>query len=440
MKTFVAFLLLKAITEVQFEGMEPEAKADLYKEYNSEMKSYIETLEKNIDGKATKQDLETAVKAFNEGKSEEMRLLGENMKTVMLTMKSLGEKGTKSTIEKGLKEYIMENSEVLKAIKENGAAQKAHAGFSFDVNKGTQGASDIGGRDYLGTIEPGIENKPVRRTSILDLFSRTPVSTEYLHYWEQNVVTRDAKFVIACATSTHNTKVTWAKRTVEMAKLRDLVDVCIDMLEDYAFVEGAINELINESIALKAEYELLLGASAVATDMLSIDYISSEFNPANPLAVFTAKIEVPTFGDLATCMKSQIFTFGQQNKWQADTIIMNYTDMVTYLLAKDLNGVYLFPNFVFGTTDQIGGMRVVTSPLVEQNTMYVLDSTKGKILDRKRTTVTASFENKDNIEHELLTLVAVERLQFHVRMINRDAFMKCSDIATALAAIATPAV
>jgi hypothetical protein len=415
--------------------MEPEAKADLYKEYNAEMKSYIETLEKNIDGKATKEDLSEAVKALNEGKSEEMRLLGENMKTVMLAMKSIGEKGTKSNVQKGLKEYIMENSEVLKAIKENGAAQKAHAGFSFDVNKSTQGATDIGGRDYLGTIEPGIENKPVRRTTILDLFSRMPVSTEYLHYWEQDTVTRDAKFVIACATSTSTTRTTWAKRTVELAKLRDLVDVCIDMLEDYAFVEGAINELINESIALKAEYELLLGASAVATDMLSIDYISSEFNPANPLADFSASIAVPTLGDLATCMKAQIYTFGQQNKWQADTIIMNYTDMVTYLLAKDLNGMYLFPNFVFGTTDQISGMRIVTSPLVEQNTMYVLDSTKGKILDRKRTTVTASFENKDNIEHELMTLVAVERLQFHVRLINRDAFMKCSDIATAITAI-----
>ncbi len=103
MKTFVAFLLLKAITEVQFDGMEPEAKADLYKEYNAEMKSYIETLEKNIDGKATKEDLETAVKALNDGKSEEMRLLGENMKTVMLAMKSIGEKGTKSNIEKSLK-------------------------------------------------------------------------------------------------------------------------------------------------------------------------------------------------------------------------------------------------------------------------------------------------------------------------------------------------
>lgn len=440
MKNFLEFLVSKNQTQAGFDAMEAEQKADLYKEYNAEMKSFINDLQKNIDGKVDQVALDNAVKALNDGKTEELRLLNDNMKTVMLTMKSIGEKGTKSTIEKGLKEYIMDNSEVLKAIKENGAAQKAHAGFSFDVNKGTQGASDIGSRDYLGTIEPGIENKPVRRTTILDLFSRTPVSTEYLHYWEQNVVTRDAKFVIACATSTHNTKVTWAKRTVELAKLRDLVDVCIDMLEDYAFVEGAINELINESIALKAEYELLLGASAVATDMLSIDYISSEFNPANPLADFSDKIATPTIGDLVTCMKAQIFTFGQQNKWQADTIIMNYTDMVTYLLAKDVDGNYLFPNFVFGATDQIAGMRIVTSPLVEQNTMYVLDSTKGKILDRKRTTVTASFENKDNIEHELLTLVAVERLQFHVRMINRDAFMKCSDIATALAAIATPAV
>ena len=437
MKTFVAFLLLKAITEVQFDGMEPEAKADLYKEYNAEMKSYIETLEKNIDGKATKEDLTEAVKALNEGKTEEMRLLGENMKTVMLAMKSLGEKGVKSDVQKGLKQYIMDNSEVLKQIKAN--RETAHKGFSFEVDKASQGATDIGGRDYLGTIEPGIENKPVRKTTILDLFGRTPVSTEYLHYWEQDVVTRDAKFVIACATSTSNTKTTWAKRTVELAKLRDLVDICIDMLEDYAFVEGAINELINESIALKAEYELLLGASAVATDMLSIDFISSEFNPANVLADFSTAIQAPTIGDLVTCMKAQIFTFGQQNKWQADTIIMNYTDMVTYLLAKDLDGNYLFPNFVFGATDQIAGMRIVTSPLVAQNTLYVLDSTKGKILDRKRTTVTASFENKDNIEHELMTLVAVERLQFHVRLINRDAFMKCSDIAQAITDITKPA-
>lgn len=436
MKNFLEFLVSKGHDQAGFDAMEAEQKADLYKEYNAEMKSFISDLQKNVDGKASQEALDNAVKALNDGKSEEMRLLGENMKTVMFTMKSLGERGAKPEVSKGLRSYIEDNSEVLKEIKAN--REKAHAGFSFDVTKATEGATDIGGRDYLGSIEAGIERKPVRRTSILDLFKRTAVSTEYMHYWEENVVTRDAQFVIACATSTHGTKVTWAKRTVELAKLRDIVDICIDMLEDYAFVEGEINNLINESIALKAEYELLLGASVATTDLLSIDFISSEFNAANVLAPFALAIQEPTIGDLVACMKAQIFTFGQQNKWEANTIVMNYTDMVTYLLAKDANNNYLFPNFVFGATDMINGMKIVTSPLVPVNELYVFDSTKGKILDRKKTTVTASFENKDNIEHELVTMVAVERLQFHVRLINRDAFMKCSNIAAAITAITKP--
>ena len=436
-KTFLEFLVAKNITEQAFNDMSAEQKSELYSEYNTELKAYIETLEKKMDDAASKEELAKAIETLKSSKEEEMKLIHNNMKEIALRLKSMGE-GRTSDTKKGLRQYIEDHSEILKQIRENGKAQKSHAGFSFEVNKATEGASDIGDRDYLGAIEAGIEKKPVRKTSILDLFSRQPVSTEYLHYWEEDVVTRDAKFVVACATSSHDTKKTWAKRTVELAKIRDIVDVCLDMLDDYAFVESEIRALVNESIALAADYELLLGAYASPTDMLSIDYISSEFNPANPLADFSASFQSPTIGDLTVSMKSQINTFGQQNRWVADTVLMNETDRVKYLHAKDDNGNYLFPNFVYGSTDMINGMRIVTSPIVAQNTLYVFDSTKGKILDRKRLTVTASFENKDNIEHELVTFIGVERLQFHVRMINRDAFMKCSDIATALGAIAQP--
>jgi len=336
---------------------------------------------------------------------------------------------------KSLKEYIQENSEVLKRIKSNAKLQKIDSGFGFNVEKGSQGAGDFTGRDYWGTVENDTERKPVRRTSIMDIFRRQPVSTEYLHYREENVVTRDAKFVVACATSTHTTKKTWIKRTVELAKIRDIVDICVDMMDDYAFVESEIRELVNESIMLKAEYELLLGAAAVATDMQSIDSIASEFNPANVLADYSNAFQAPTIGDLTAAMKAQIYTFGQENKWMADTLVMNYNDMIKYLHAKDKDNNYLFPTFVFGATDQINGMRIVTSPIVAENTLYVFDSTKGKILDRQLLTINLSYENKDNIEHETATMVAVERLQFYVRNINKDAFMKCSDITTAIAAI-----
>lgn len=437
-KTFLEFRIAKGVTDEIFADMSAEQKAELYNEYNTELKAYIEELEKKVNDAASKEELVALAAELKSNRETEMKLVHDNMKEIALRLKSMGENPNKNGAKKGLRAYLEEHSSVLKEIKENAKLQKSHKGFTMEVQKGTQGASDIGDRDYLGAIEAGIERKPVRRPSIMDLFNRQSVSTEYLHYWEEDVVTRDAKFVIACATSTHDTKKTWAKRTVELAKIRDIVDICIDMLEDYAFVEGEIRALVDESIALAAEYELLLGASAAPTDMLSIDYISSEFNPANPLAGFALKIQAPTIGDLTAAMKSQINTFGQQNKFMADTIIMNETDKITYLHAKDANDNYLFPNFVFGATDILNGMRIVTSPLVAQNTLFVFDSTKGKILDRKRLTVTASFENKDNIEHELVTFVGVERLQFHVRLINRDAFMKCSDIATAITAITKP--
>lgn len=437
-KTFLEFRIAKGITDENFTVMTAEQKAELYNEYNTELKAYIETLEKRVDDSASKTEMALAVEELKNNRETEMKLVHENMKEIALRLKSMSETPTKLEAKKGLRQYLEDNSSVLKEIKEAGKLQKSHKGFSIDVQKGTQGASDIGGRDYLGTIETDIESKPVRRASILDLFERQSVSTETIKYWEQEAVIRDGKFVVACAPSVHDTKVTFAPRTVELAKIRDIVDICIDMLEDYSFVEGQVRQLVDESISLTAEYELLLGLSIASTDMLSINSIASEFNASNPVANFALSIQLPTIGDLTAAMKSQINTFGQQNKFIGNVLIMNETDKITYLHSKDANGNYLFPNFVFGATDMLNGMQILTSPLVPQNTLYVFDSTKGKILDRKRLTVTASFENKDNIEHELVTFVAVERLQFHVRLINRDAFMKCSDVAAALVAITKP--
>lgn len=436
---FKKFLTGKGITEETFKAMSSDEMAELYNEFNDEQQKELQKL---IEEKATKADIQTALDEFREAQKEQLKTLNKAIQEVGLSVKAMTESiKPMSEKEKGtLKAYIQENSEVLKRIIERknspSAVKEDVAKINWEVvTKGTQGASDIGGRDYLGEIEPGIERKPVRKTTILDLFRRKPVSKEYLHYWEEDVVTRDAKFVIACATSTHTTKKTWAKRTVELAKIRDIVDICIDMLDDYDFVESEIRELVDESIMLKADYELMLGASAAATDMLSIDNISSEFNPSNVLADYAGKFTLPTIGDLTAAMKGQIFTFGQENKWMADTVVMNYNDMIVYLHAKDANGVYLFPNFVSGTTNIINGMTIITSPIVAQNTLYVFDSSKGSILDRKKLTVNAYFENNDNAEHELVTFVGVARLQFHVRLINRDAFMKCSNIATALSDI-----
>jgi HK97 family phage major capsid protein len=395
---------------------------------------------KENDTKVRKEEIESQIKDSqkdNVSKEEVSKLedrlseIKEVLISQSLELKGLREAEPLKNKNKGLREFIEENSTVLAEIKAN--KSRKHDGFSFTV-KATEVATDIGSRDYLGTIDTRIGEKPVRSTAIMDLFPRRKVSGEYFHYWEEDVITRDAKFVVACATSVHTTKKTWVKRTVELAKIRDIIDICIDMLSDYSFVESSMRKLIDESIKLKADYELLLGTGVASTDMLSLETVSSEFNASNVLAPFTTAFQNANLEQLADAMSAQITVFGEENAWMADTLVMNYRDFVLYRNLKDANNNKLI-HTLSDTVATIAGMRVITSPIVATNTCYVFDSSKGEILDRQAITMATSYENKDNIEHELVTLVGVERLQFNVRLIDRDAFMKCSDVATAITAI-----
>lgn len=371
------------------------------------LKSELEVLKSNkevSEMKAKFADLETAIEGLKESKKS-------NENKAKSLVEQLKEKSSE------IKQLVANKSGVVK----------------LDI-KAQQDPADFVGRDDYAQLLAGTVKKPVRAPRILDLFRRQPTSTEYVKYREENVVTRDASVVVACATSTSTTKKTWQMRTVQIQKIRDFVDVCIDMIEDYAFVSAEVEQLLNESIKLKEEAEILLGSG----NILSIDGISSEFDAANVLAPYTAAFDAPTLAELTAAMKAQIYTFGDENAWEADTIVMNHNDMVKFMHQKNANGDYLLPNFIYQNGGILNGMRIVTSPLVAANELYVFDSTKGVILERQGAQLEMSYENNDNFEHEIVTLKAVERVQFHVSTIEQDAFMKCTNISTALTAITKP--
>jgi len=155
---------------------------------------------------------------------------------------------------KSLVDLIKEKAERINEVVKSGKGKVEIA------LKAQQNPSDIGTRDDYATFLDGTIKKPVRATRIIDLFRRVAVSTEYVKYREQDVVTRDASVVVACATSTSNTKTTWVNRTVQIQKIRDFVDICIDMIDDYSFVASEVEQLVNESVKLKEEAEILLGS------------------------------------------------------------------------------------------------------------------------------------------------------------------------------------
>ena len=392
--------------------------AEALDQYKTEMKAHEDALLKTAITDTVKAELETAKETLKEFLGTEIAQQITDMKEKAIDVKDA----------------------VAKALQENDAKikdfLKSKSGTLEIEVKASQGASDIADRDNYALHLAGTGFKPFRRFSVTDLFRRTPVNKEYVKYREENTVTRDAKVVVACANSTHNPKKTWIERTVQITKIRDFVSVCIDMMDDYDFVGAEIKQLVEQSLKSKEESEILAGTGTGATDILSIETIASEFDPTNVLAPFDGAggngFQAPTLAELTGAMSAQIVTFGQENAWIPDTILMNYNDKVRFMHQKNLDNDYLLPNFVLTNGGILNGMRIVTSPLVAPNTLYVLDSTKGQILDRKAMTVEMSYENATNFETETVTIKAVERVQFHVPIIDRDAFMKCTDIAQAL--------
>lgn len=383
----------------------------------------------SVDVETMKSELSNeldAIKSAN--KSDELQKKFADLESSINAIKE-NAKTNAPVAKKSIKDMIVEKADALKKLISQKSGVVSLSLKAKEINPPALGANR--GEVYGQLINETFDIPYRSETRITDLFRRTNVDTEYIKYREQKSVTRDAGVVVNCATNTTTTDVEWQTRTVQIAKVRDYVDVCIDMMDDYSFVTSEIENLVSSSIRLKADSAVLQGTS----DIVSIDSISSVFDPANVLAPFTGAFSSSTLAELTGAMKAQIYTFGQEMAYDADTIIMNYNDWVKFMHAKNSEGDYLLPNFVANGDSVLNGMQVITSPLVSPNSLYVLDSTKGQILDRQGVTVDFSYENNDNFEHEIVTVKALQRIQFFVPKVHEDAFMKCTDIATALTAI-----
>ncbi len=300
--------------------------------------------------------------------------------------------------------------------------------------KASQSAADITSGTDFAMMEAGVGQIATRNPFMRELFVNANTSSEYVKYNDQETIVRDAKNVAGCAASTHNSKITWQVRTMQISKVRDFVDVCIDMMEDYSYVEGEIRALVDTDVRLKVDEQLLLG-DGVYPNLNGVASYASTFAAGD----YAASVQAPTLIDLIKVAACQISDFGQNNKFNANVVLLNPADECLMQLEKDLDNNYLAPNiFNDGMGMMIGGVRVIKNQLVPANEMYIMDSTKGTVYSRKGISVELGFENNDNFEKELVTVKAYERLNLRVRNVDANAFMHVADIDAAILAITKP--
>lgn len=409
-----------------------------------EINDYHTALEKHREEKEAELNKSISEKASNEEltalKAEVAKLKDSEFETMKSTLKAQGKEMAKlveqvetQTAKEGVSftmavlKGLKENEENLKDVLKNGAGT-----VKLEI-KASQSAADItSGTDYA-TIESGVGQIATRQALMKSLFPVQAISTEYLKYNDQETIVRDAKNVAGCADSTHTSKITWQVRTLQISKVRDFVDVCVDMMEDYDYVEGEIRNLVSTDVALKVDQQLLLG-TGVYPELNSVDAVASTFAAGS----YAASVQDATLIDLIKVAGCQISDFGQNNKFMANTVLLNPVDACLMQLIKDADGNYIVPNWITSDGVNIGAMRVIANQLIPANEAYVFDSSKGTIFQRRGATVELAFENRENFEKELVTVKAYERLNFRVRNVDANAFMHIADLGAAITAITKP--
>jgi hypothetical protein len=339
-----------------------------------------------------------------------------------------------------VKKAMLENKEQISALK-NGELQKVTIDVEDFTSKAVHNPTDIGNRNQLGQFEPDLSKIVRNRYFMENLFPTGTATTEYIKYVEEATILRDAKNVAACAETTHDSKVTFGIRDLQMKKLRDFTDVCIDMMDDYSFVETEIRDLVDTGVRLREDSQLLLG-DGIGANLNGVLSYSSTFSATATGANYANKVADAQLIDLLVVAGAQIKAFGGQRSFMPNVIILNPVDATLLGLLKDGESNYIKMGSVNASVFRdaggnlfVNGMLVVENANCPSNQAFVMDSTKARLYNRTGITIEFAYENRQNFEQELVTVKAMKRGNLRVRNNDANAFLHIPNIATGITAI-----
>jgi len=425
-------------------------------ELSEETQSFVEAQDEYLKQFAEVSDLEVKIRDFmgefaksnGKGLSEEqMTDLSEvitGFKTLSQDVKKMKDEGVSgNSFVDPFRKALEDNAEKLKDFKSKKIRDLELKDIPFYSKTATP--SDIAAHT-IGMRVPGIGQLPVRQPFMFDIFPVVPTTLEYVKYIDQETIARDAKNCIDINAITPASSVTWKERSIQIMKTKDFIHASVDMIEDYDFVQGELNNLINTSVILKVDDNLLNGDGS-SPNWHGVDEIASEFDASNTLGgtipAWAGTVKEPNIYDLIVAMASQIIAAGKDSSWVPNFVLVNTIDKYKNMLIKDSQGRYLLPPFVTVVNNKevsIDGMQIRSNPNVPANSLFVMDSTKGTIYMRKGFGMEMSYENGTNFQTETVTIKGYMRGNLLIRNVNANAFMKCTDITSALADLAVASV
>lgn len=425
------FKHLKAVELKELDDEQKVAYKEAETEYNISKYEELDALaEKTAAQTEELKELQTSLLKLSTEQFKAMQTQMKEMQEKLVNHKAAGEKPDLTPFKEAIKDFEDASVFMTKLSSKDGLSIKADATYT-----------DLTQTGQLNQVQAGISDVVKKRVTLPQLFKRIPMNTEIYSYLQQkDTVARNAQNVALCTKGFNSlTKEEIEVVDIKYVKIKDYANLCLDYMDDYDYVEARYNVLLNDSLTFKIDTDILLGTNTPLS-MNSIDAVSSEFSSVNPDAFIGPNIDDANVSDLALGMACQIDVLGKLASFMANVVIVNKLDWYTKIeTKKDTQGRYLDPRVsVINGNYFIGDLLVIPHVDVVTNTMYVLDTTRGAILDRKQVALKKSTENGTNFIDEFITLMITAKLQFLVEENNHNAFMKCSNVDLAVDSITLP--
>ena len=425
-KTFVEFLTSKGISQTDFDKIEDaEKKAGLYNEYNAELKSYIDELEKNVDGKATKEDLQKAMNELRDAQLDQMKSLNQTIESMGLKIVAMGE-GSKTEKNESLKGSLLANIDKIKGLK------SGKEGFEMTVkavDTMLESTNISGGNVPVEQRIAGLNTIPSRRVRFLDALSRRPANSNLISW-----VYQSGKEGAAGGTAEGATKnqidydIVVSSQAV--VKRTAFIKVSTEMLDDIDFIESEIRaELMRE--LLKDVESSAFSGNGTAPNLNGVYTVATAFAAGS----FADAVDNANEVDVLVVAKNQIAIAEQD---APNLIFMHPTDVTKLKLVKvsSTDKRYVERLAMIGGNLSLDGIPIVETTLVTVGEYLMGDFNKALLYELGSLRIEMGLDGNDYTKN-LRTILAEWRGAVVVRNNDRTAFVK-GVFATDKAALETP--
>lgn len=342
----------------------PEVK-ELIKGVKSSVKSWEEKIQSKADG----EHIEGMQKAIDSLKEEiksaaanaELDQVKSKLDDIAAKMKANQEMPEKPLpVMEQVKKQLSENVENLKDIS-NGAQKSVKLNLKVD-------SSDIGDRVVFGLREQGIAIPQRPRPSILDVIPIVfgGVASNPLSWVERNIVSGASAPVAELAVKPTR-EIEWVENKVVSETIAVHTPVSRKALLNLPLVEQEIRSDHNEDIRIKLEEQIYRG-TGTSPDLNGL--ITVYATPYSSGALSNT-VTSPDNQAVARALQAQF----ERANFMGDTLMVNPDDFAAMDLSQDNDADWRQAPFRTGI-DQVAGMRVISTNLINADEFLAIDSTR----------------------------------------------------------------